>query len=87
MRDVVWASGNLSFGSGFLNEDGPAHLLGHTTFDLALGKSFGERLSLTLTVQNLSNSRYLIDNSNTFGGTHFNLPRQFTGEVRYRFHF
>lgn len=83
----AWASGNLSFGSGFLNEDGPAHLPSHTTFDLALGKSFGERLSFTLTVQNLSNSRYLIDNSNTFGGTHFNLPRQFTGEVRYRFHF
>jgi outer membrane receptor protein involved in Fe transport len=82
----AWASGNLSFGSGFLDGDGPAHLPSHTTFDLALGKSFGGRFTVTLAVQNIANSHYLIDNSNTFGGTHFNYPRQFTGEVRYRFH-
>jgi outer membrane receptor protein involved in Fe transport len=82
-----WASGNLSYGSGFLDGDGPAHLPSHTTFDLGIGKSFGERFTVTLAVQNIANSRYLIDNSNTFGGTHFNYPRQFMGEVRYRFHF
>jgi len=54
---------------------------------LSLAKSFGERLSVGFTAQNLNNSRYLLDNSNTFGGTHWNYPRQFTGQIRYRFHF
>ena len=82
-----WSSGNLSFGSGFLDGDGPSHLPAHATFDLALGKSFGESVSLTFTAQNITNTRYLLDNSNTFGGTHFNLPRQLSMELRYRFHF
>ena len=81
------ASGNLSYGSGFLNGDGPAHLPGHTEFDFSLQKSFGERFNLSFTAQNLSDSRYLLDDSNTFGGTHWNFPRQFTGGIRYRFHF
>jgi outer membrane receptor protein involved in Fe transport len=83
----TFASGNLSYGSGFLDEDGPNHLPSHTEFALSLGKSFGERFSLFFTAQNISNSRYLIDNSNTFGGTHWNYPRQLTGELRYRFHY
>jgi TonB dependent receptor-like, beta-barrel/Carboxypeptidase regulatory-like domain/TonB-dependent Receptor Plug Domain len=82
-----FASANLGYGSGFLNGDGPAHLPGHTEFALSLSKSFGERFSISFTAQNLANSRYLIDNSNTFGGTHWNYPRQMTGELRYRFHF
>lgn len=83
----TWVSGNLAYGSGFLDGNGPNHLSGHQSFDLALGKSFGERFSLGFTAQNLSNSRYLIDNSNTFGGTHWNYPRQLTGQLRYRFHY
>jgi outer membrane receptor protein involved in Fe transport len=83
----AWASGNLAYGSGFLDGDGPSHLPGHITFDFSLGKSFGEHFSLSFTAQNLGNSRHLIDNSNTFGGTHWNYPRQFTGEIRYRFHY
>src|SRR5204863_4465139 len=43
---------NLAYGSGFLNADGPAHLPGHTTFDLALAKSFRENFSLRLTALN-----------------------------------
>ena len=85
-----WTTGNLNFGSGFLNGDGftpPTHLPAHATFDLALGKSFGERLSFTFTAVNVTNSRYLLDTSNTFGGTHFNEPRQFIGQVRWRFHY
>ena len=31
--------------------------------------------------------RYMLDDSNTFGGTHYVNPRQIYGEVRYRFHF
>ena len=63
------------------------HLPSHTEFSLSLGKSFGEKFSVRFTAQNISDSRYLIDNSNTFGGTHWNYPGQFTGEIRYRFHY
>src|SRR2546425_720812 len=83
----AWASGNLGFGSGFLNGNGPAHLPSHAEFSFSLGKQLAERLSLIFTAQNVSNSRYLLDNSNTFGGTHWNYPRQLSGELRYRFHF
>jgi len=83
----VSASGNLAYGSGFLDGEGPKHLPGHSEFSLSLAKSFGERFSVGFTAQNLNDSRYLLDNSNTFGGTHWNYPRQFTGQLRYRFHF
>jgi len=36
---------------------------------------------------NVTNKRFLLDSANTFGGTHFNEPRQLYVEVRYRFHF
>jgi hypothetical protein len=36
---------------------------------------------------NVANRRFLLDNSLTFGGTHYFDPRQIYGEVRYRFHF
>jgi len=83
----TWAAGNLNYGSGFLDGDGPAHLPSHTTFDLSLGRSFGENVSVQASAINISNSRYLLDNSNTFGGTHFNEPRQFIVQLRYRFHY
>jgi outer membrane receptor for ferrienterochelin and colicin len=82
-----WASGNIAYGSGFLNGDGPAHLASHTTVNLAFVKSFGEKWSAGLTALNVGNHRFLSDNSNTFGGTHFNSPRQFFVEVRYRFRY
>jgi hypothetical protein len=77
----------ISHGSGFLNGDGPAHLSSHSTFDLALAKSFGEKLSLRLTALNISNNYYLLDNSNTFGGTHFANPREVSGQISYRFRY
>ncbi len=88
----AWASGNLSFGSGFLNGDGldpdqPTHLLSHTSFDLSLGRNFGERWSVQVSALNLANSRYQLDLSNTFGGTHFNYPREVFVQVKYRFHY
>jgi hypothetical protein len=42
---------------------------------------------LGLTLINAADNRFLVDNSNTFGGTHWSDPRQVIGEVRYRFHF
>ena len=82
-----WATPAVSFGSGFLNGNGPAHLPPHTTADLGFGRSFGERWSFSVNATNIFNHRYLLDDSNTFGGTHFVDPRQVYGEVRYRFHF
>src|SRR5438876_95823 len=83
----VSAGFNTNYGSGFLDADGPAHLPSHTTFDLALGKSFGENWSLRLTALNFTNHRYMLDNSNTFGGTHFVNPREISLQLRYRFHY
>ena len=81
-------SGNIYYGSGFHNGQAPPdYLPAHTTVDLSVGRSFGERFSASVTALNVTNSHLLIDNSNTFGGFHFNNPRQIYGEVRYRFHY
>jgi outer membrane receptor protein involved in Fe transport len=82
-----WATPGVNFGSGFVNGDGPAHLPPHTTADLAFGKNFGERWSFALNGTNVLNSRFLLDTSNTFGGTHEINPRQIYFEVRYSFHY
>lgn len=81
------ASTNISYGSGFLDGNGPQHKPGHTEVSFSLSKLVGENFSLGFTAQNLADERYLLDDSNTFGGTHWNYPRQFTGQIRYRFHF
>jgi outer membrane receptor for ferrienterochelin and colicin len=83
------ASGSLYYGSGFTggSSDLPAHLPGHTTFDLAISRSFAERVTLSVTALNLANRRFLLDNSQTFGGTHYTDPRQIYAQLRYRFHF
>ncbi|HEX7419726.1 MAG TPA: TonB-dependent receptor [Thermoanaerobaculia bacterium] len=83
---AMWLSGNLNYGSGFLDGNGPAHLPGHTTFDAALGKSFA-RYSLRLTATNVTNRRYLLDVSNTFGGTHYVEPRKVVAQVDWKFHY
>jgi outer membrane receptor protein involved in Fe transport len=83
----VGADFNVSYGSGFLDGEGPQHLPSHTTYDLSLGRSFGEKLSVRLTALNFTNQRYLLDNSNTFGGTHYVNPREFSVQVKYRFHY
>ena len=83
----AWASVGAYYGSGFTDgsSDIPRHLQGHTTFDAQLGKALGERMSLGLTALNLTNRRYLLDNSLTFGGTHYGDPRQVYLELKYRF--
>jgi outer membrane receptor protein involved in Fe transport len=82
-----WAAFNVSYGSGFLNGDGPAHLPSYTTLDLGLGKNFGENWTIQFSALNVFNRRFLLDNSNAFGGTHWVDPRQIAGEIRYRFHY
>jgi hypothetical protein len=82
-----WASWNVSYGSGFLNGDGPEHLPGYQTLDLALGKSFGNSWAVNATATNITNERHFIDLSNTFGGSHANLPRMVSLQIRYMFHY
>ena len=83
------AGGNVYYGSGFTDgsSDIPAHLQKHTTFDLSLSKAISENLTLSVTALNLANRRFLLDNSETFGGTHYADPRQIYVQVRYRFHY
>ena len=52
-----------------------------------IGKSFGDDWSATLSALNAGNRRYLIDDANTFGGTHWANPREITVQLRYRFHY
>lgn len=82
-----YAAANFYYGSGFADNGGPSHLPGHSTLDLSLGRTFSDRLSLTVTALNVADSHLLIDNSPTFGGTHFNSPREVYGQIRYRFHY
>jgi len=90
----AYASTNLYYGSGFTNgAPDPTtpypnqYLPQHTTFDLAIGKSITENISASVTATNIANRRVLLDNSLTFGGFHFNDPRQLYAELRYRFRF
>jgi len=90
----ITVSTNLMYGSGFVNGRPDAktpyphaYLPEHTTFDLAVGKSFGKRTTVSVNALNVANRRVLLDNSLTFGGFHFNDPREIYGEVRYRFHY
>jgi outer membrane cobalamin receptor len=88
----TFASTNVYYGSGFSNGSPSQQFPGsklpqHTTFDLSIGKSFGESYTVSVTALNVSNRHLLIDNSLTFGGFHYNDPREIYGEFRYRFHY
>jgi outer membrane receptor for ferrienterochelin and colicin len=83
-----YASADVYYGSGFVNgDDETRHLPGHTTFDVTVGKNFGERFSIGVSGLNVANRRFLIDNSLTFGGTHYMNPREVFVQLRYRFHY
>ncbi|MGC2695004.1 MAG: TonB-dependent receptor [Candidatus Angelobacter sp.] len=82
-----WISGNVVYGSGFLNGGGPDHLPSYATVDLGLGRSFGENWSAKITATNLANKHYFVDLSNTFGGSHFGDPRMVAVQLRYKFHY
>ena len=86
------ASTNVYYGSGFTNafpgQPYPGdYLPSHTTFDLSLAKDFGERFSASINGMNVANRRVELDNSVTFGGFHWNNPREIYVELRYRFHY
>jgi len=92
----TFASTNVYYGSGFTNGEygipgapfiNSPYLPGHTTFDLSLGKNFAEKYSVSLTALNVANRRVELDDSLTFGGYHWNDPRQIYVEFRYRFHY
>lgn len=80
----VDADGDIYYGSGFTSGT-TSHLPGHTTFDLSLSRELGEKVTVALTALNLANRRFLLDNSPTFGGTHYAEPRQIYAQLRYRF--
>jgi hypothetical protein len=87
-----YASTNIYYGSGFSNafpgQPYPgAYLPQHTSFDLSLGKDFGERVSASVNALNLANRRVELDNSVTFGGFHWNEPREIYVQIRYKFHY
>ncbi len=83
----AYASTDVYYASGFSNgSPPPSHLQPHTTFDLSLGKQFSEKFSVNLQAMNVANRRILLDNSFTFGGTHYLNPREIYVQVRYRFH-
>jgi hypothetical protein len=87
-----YVSTNVYYGSGFSNAFPGApypgnYLPQHTTFDLSLGKDFRENFTASVSALNVANLRVEEDNSLTFGGYHWNLPRQIYVQVRYRFHY
>ena len=87
----AYASTDVSYASGFTNGNSPPeannHLQPHATFDLSLGKSFGEKFSINVQGINVANRRVLLDNSFTFGGTHYLNPREIFVQLRFRFHY
>jgi hypothetical protein len=85
-------SSNIYYGSGFTNGSPDAqfpdpYLPGHAQIDLSLARSFGERFSVAVTALNVANRHLLIDNSLTFGGFHYDNPREVYAEFRWHFHY
>lgn len=87
----AYASMDIYYASGFTNGDAQPgesdHLEPHTTFDLSLGKNFGERFSVNVQGINVANRRVLLDNSFTFGGTHYLNPREIFVQLRFHFRY
>jgi hypothetical protein len=87
LRWGAYVSTNVYYGSGFTNGDGPPdYLPQHTTFDFSVGKTF-ERVAVSVNALNVANRHLLTDNSVTFGGFHWNNPREVYVELRYHFHY
>jgi hypothetical protein len=82
-----WASTTVLHGSGFLRGDGPTHMPPHTTGDIAIGKDLGDKLSVRLTVLNVTNGLYLTGIDNSFAGTHYANPREGTIQLRWKFNY
>jgi TonB-dependent receptor-like protein len=83
----AWLSASVGYGSGFLEGNGPAHKPSHAIFSLQGSKSFGKQWTVVISALNVGDTHFLLDESNTFGGTHFNSPRQVSAGIRYRFRY
>jgi len=88
----ITASADVSYGSGFHNGSPNVlypgdYLPHHITFDLSASKTIRESTTLSVNVLNVQNRRVLLDNSLTFGGFHYNDPREIYGEIKFRFHY
>jgi len=88
----AYAATNVYYGSGFTNglpgvQYPGDYLPPHFSVDLSIGKTFGEKYTISATALNVANRRVQIDNSQTFGGFHWDDPRQIYAEFRYRFHY
>jgi len=90
-----FASSNIYYGSGFSNgyagvSGSPyqaPYLPGHMEVDVSIGKTFAESYSLSVTALNINDNHLLLDNSLTFGGFHYDNPREVYVQVQYRFHY
>jgi hypothetical protein len=84
---AAFASADVSASSGASNGSGdpPSHLPGYLELNLSAGKTFTPNLSASLTVLNVTDRHLLTDNSLTFGGVHWNDPRQLYAQIHYKF--
>jgi len=83
----AWVSGSVTYGSGFLRGNGPAHMPRHTTLDVAAGKDLGQNVQLRFSALNVTNELFLTGFENSFAGTHYANPREVTGQVKIKFHY
>ncbi len=60
---------------GFLEGDGPAHKPAHAVVGFQGSKAFRTQWTVIATALNLGDTHFLLDESNTFGGTHSNNPQ------------
>src|SRR5207253_1171882 len=74
VRGGAVASVSMAYGSGFLEGDGPAHKPPHATVNLQASKQIGKQWTVLVSALNIGNVHFLLDESNTFGGTHYNTP-------------
>ena len=91
----TWFATNVYYGSGFSNGlagagEGPyQRTLSARPHHLRCFRrpQLRRNWKVSANVLNVTNHRVLLDNSITIGGFHFNDPRMFSAELRYRFHF
>jgi TonB dependent receptor/Carboxypeptidase regulatory-like domain len=84
-----FASAELYVGSGFASGATPpaSHQPSHAELNLSVGRHISDDLSVSLTALNVFNKHLLIDNSLTFGGTHWNNPFEIYAALNYKFHY
>jgi len=83
----TWASASVTYGSGFLRGNGPAHMPQHTTLDLAGGKDLGQNVEVRFAALNVTNALFLTGFENSFAGTHYANPREIAAQVKVKFHY